>query len=183
MYRSLAALTTLVAAGLLAAPAAGKEAGVHVEPTPTVAIAGEAWTPTVHVILDDHRPVPAGAPAPTLEIRNVRTGEAATFPTRATGSGTYTARVVFPRAGDWTYTVRNAIEQRAYAFPPVTILAARDDAAADARPTRPAARTSPAPAEAGGGSAGLVAAVALALLAALAAATAVGRRRAAAAAR
>ena len=86
-----------------AAAAAGGWATVGLEPMPDRVGPGEPWVVNLTVL--QHGVTPLEGVRPTLTIQGA--GEASrTFKAVATGQpGIYRARVVFPSAGSWRYTV------------------------------------------------------------------------------
>jgi hypothetical protein len=123
--RRLLALA-LVTLALPATAAAGGWATVQLSSTPGGGRAGEPWNVTV-TVLQHGRTALAGV-RPTITIRNG--AKRIVFPTRATDEiGRYRARVVFPHAGMWRYSVYDAFTQyggaKVHTFAPVRIKPAR----------------------------------------------------------
>jgi sugar lactone lactonase YvrE len=95
--RSLLLLAALAA--LAASPA--PRLSVSVKPKPTALEAGAAWQPLIR-IRQGGRPVVGARPAVAISKAGVRRSVSA----RSVGRGLYRARVVFPPAGRWAYSVR-----------------------------------------------------------------------------
>jgi hypothetical protein len=99
----------LVAAilGALAAPssaAAGGMAAWTLSGPPAGLTAGDAWHAQIRVT--GCRGVLLGSITPTVVVVDNRSGRIVRFRGRSTGvPGEYTARVVFPTAGNWSYRV------------------------------------------------------------------------------
>lgn len=104
----------LAAFALLAAPAAlaGGWATVGVTPLPPDDIqAGDAWTPQVTVLRHGRTPTDGAAPSITISSG----GEQTTIPLAPAGkTGLYSARVVFPHAGTWSYAIDNGLQATGY---------------------------------------------------------------------
>jgi hypothetical protein len=98
----------LLAALAYAAPAAaGCWSTVQLAPPPTGTKAGNAWTAEITVLQHGRNPLPdAGEARPRVTITNAA-GDSKTFTAKPvdTSTGTYSAKVVFPSAGTWTYAV------------------------------------------------------------------------------
>ena len=120
----------LATAGVLAAAGAAKEGHVEVAAPFGDVRSGGVWY--ANIVLNYEPKVLAGVKPPTLTIRNVETGKTLGF--AASGAeGRYTARVVFPEAGSWTYAVVDPVSGREYGFDPVDVAPA-----VAAEPSRPA---------------------------------------------
>jgi len=172
MRARLLVFPVVVLAVLAVAPAAhaGGFATVGLSSTPAGLSAGTPWR--VDITILQHGVRPLVDLAPTLEIRSgalTRTVRARETPT----PGVYRAEVVFPRAGRWSYAVRDGFVDKVHTFAPVAI-GTRGSTAAAPAPTGPL--TTPAPTDSGGPEWGLLGAAALALAAA-AAILLVDRRR------
>lgn len=107
----------LIALGVLAlatAPGAlaGGWASVGLTPLPPDDIqAGDTWTPQVTVLRHGRTPTDGATPSITLDSG----GEQRTIALRPTGkTGVYSATVVFPRAGTWSYAIDNGLEGTGY---------------------------------------------------------------------
>lgn len=114
-------LATLAVAG---AAWAGGWATVQLSSTPTGTKAGQPWVVTVTVL--QHGRTPLAGVKPTITIRNG--GTSAVFKAVPTGKpGVYRSRVVFPRAGMWTYEVYDGFVRyggaQRHTYAPVRILA------------------------------------------------------------
>ncbi len=98
----------------VAAPAsAGCWATVGVAPPPAGLGAGEVWKADITVLQHGQTPLPAEVDAkPTLTIVNAESGQAKTFPAKATNrkAGVFTAAVVFPSNGRWSYEVYDGFD-------------------------------------------------------------------------
>ena len=119
--RRLLALIALALA-LPATAAAGGWATVELSSTPAGMRAGTPWNVTVTVL--QHGQTPLAGLRPTIKIRNgIR---ALVFKARPTaGLGEYRARVVFPGAGTWRYSVYDAFTEyggaKVHTYAPVRI--------------------------------------------------------------
>lgn len=115
--RGLLALGALV---LVTAPAAlaGGWATVGVTPLPPEDIqAGETWTPQVTVLRHGRTPTDGATPSITIGSG----GEQTTIPLRPTGkTGVYSAKVVFPHAGTWSYAIDNGLAGTGYGMSATT---------------------------------------------------------------
>lgn len=104
----------LAAFALLAVPAAlaGGWATVGVTPLPPDDIqAGDAWTPQVTVLRHGQTPTDGAKPSITISSG----GDSKTIALAPTGkTGVYSARVVFPHAGTWSYAIDNGLEATGY---------------------------------------------------------------------
>ncbi len=106
---------------LIAAPPAfgGAWATVGLSSTPAGTPPGEPWGVDITVL--QHGRTPLEGVAPTVHIRSGDTTR--TFVAEPTGKpGVYHARVVFPRAGKWSYEVHDGfVSDFAHTFPAVEI--------------------------------------------------------------
>ena len=104
----------LAAFALLAAPAAlaGGWATVGVTLLPPNDIqAGDTWTPQVTVLRHGQTPTDGAKPSITISSG----GDSKTIALAPTGkTGVYSAKVVFPRAGTWSYAIDNGLEATGY---------------------------------------------------------------------
>ena len=129
---------SVVAALAFAAPAsAGCWATVGLAPPPSGTAAGDIWVAKLTVLQHGRNPLPDAKDArPRVSIVNRATKVRKTFVARPTNParGRYEARVVFPTAGTWTYSVFDGFTThngrkincaRTHTFAPVKILAAR----------------------------------------------------------
>jgi len=105
---ALAALTVVAAPGALA----GGWATVGVTPLPSDEIkAGEVWTPQVTVLRHGRTPTDGAEPSITISSG----GDSKTIVLVPAGkTGVYSARVVFPHAGTWSYAIDNGLEATGY---------------------------------------------------------------------
>jgi hypothetical protein len=109
--------STLVAAAALAAallaPAsalAGGWATVGLSSSPDGTRAGEEWVVDLTVL--QHGRTPLEGVQPRVLVKGESGGAEETFPAEQTGrAGVYRARVVFPSAGWWTYSVDDDFSQ------------------------------------------------------------------------
>jgi hypothetical protein len=92
----------LLALALLPATASAKE-GIELSSLPNFLSAGQPWDVDIGTIPGD-RALPDRAKV-AIEITNQRSGRVLRFDARTLGAGRYHARVVFPTAGRWAYTV------------------------------------------------------------------------------
>jgi YtkA-like len=101
-------VSVLVGALAYAAPAtAGCWATVQLSEPPANAAPGTKWTAKLTVLQHGRNPLPDAADArPTLTIAS-RSGERRTFAAKPVdpAKGTYSADVVFPSGGGWTFAV------------------------------------------------------------------------------
>jgi hypothetical protein len=120
----VAALTVGSIAGLAlpaAAPAKGEPMGVRLQSPATGLRAGEPWDLTFTVLA---APAARHWREPAVWLESSGLDPAAFFTARPTGvAGQYRARVTFPSAGRWTYTVGER-HGRFFDFGPVTVRAA-----------------------------------------------------------
>lgn len=110
MRIALFAATALAALAVAAPAGAGCWATVGLAPPPATISLGNAWTAELTVLQHGRNPLPDAADAkPTVTIVNADTGERRTFRAKATdpAGGVYTARVVFPSKGAWSYQVHD----------------------------------------------------------------------------
>lgn len=99
---------TLIALAFPAAAGAGGWATVKLSSTPAGTHAGSPWNVTVTVL--QHGKTPLANVKPTITIRNGSTSRV--FRARPTDEvGAYRARVVFPHAGLWRYSVYDAFTE------------------------------------------------------------------------
>ena len=120
MRRLMTGLLLMLVAAALAGPAAAKEANVELGSTPAGLGPGDPWNLGIQVFADPG--ALAKADPPVVTIRN-SSGEETRFPAEPLGTepGTYTATVVFPEAGTWTYEVYDSATGRTYEYDPVVI--------------------------------------------------------------
>ncbi len=107
MRRLLLAAIAVGALVQAAAASAGCWATVGLAPPPGGIQPGDTWTARMTVLQHGQTPLPDAKTArPTLTIRNEATGAERTFVARPTRDLTvFSARVVFPSAGSWSYEV------------------------------------------------------------------------------
>lgn len=107
-------LLALAVLALVAVPGAlaGGWATVGVTPLPSDDIqAGDTWAPQVTVLRHGRTPTDGAAPSITIGSG----GETTTIPLEPTGeTGVYSARVVFPHAGTWSYAIDNGLAATGY---------------------------------------------------------------------
>jgi len=142
MRNGIALVAGLLAASVIAAPAAAKELSVSLAAGPPVSEPGDPW---------DARLLVHGVPAllkeatPSITIEGP-SGNTTTFVAKPTGKRAadgqliYRTRVVFPTEGTWIYTLSDGLSDRSYEGGSVQI---RTPTAA---PVPPVAATDSAPA-------------------------------------
>ena len=109
MKRLLISLALIVLAAPSSALAGGWATAGLAPPEGSVG-AGDTWNAKVTIL--QHGETPLAGVNPTVTIRNKATGEAKTFDAKATDEvGVYTAKVVFPSTGSWTYEVYDGFSQ------------------------------------------------------------------------
>jgi hypothetical protein len=115
--------TTIVLLALLPATAAAKT-GISLDPPPDGLTAGEPWDAAFQAIHNDAVVDPASS-RPSVRISSADGTRTLTFPAQQTYKGMWMARVVFPKAGVWNYSVRGfgKLGSR-QSWDPVTIKAA-----------------------------------------------------------
>ena len=101
-------------ASVVAAPAAlAKERSISMIGAPVAPKAGQAWTATIKVTIDDKLVEGMG---PMVRVISAA-GKRIYVPSRATPAvGIYRARVVFPTAGLWRVLVVDRYSGRSYEF-------------------------------------------------------------------
>jgi hypothetical protein len=119
----------LVALAVPASAAAGGWATAGVAPPPDDMGPGQTWDARITVLQHGNPETPLMGVVPTLTIKNGSTSK--TFEAAATDeSGVYIAHVVFPRTGEWSYSVNDGFTQygsaRTHTFAPVSIGGAGD---------------------------------------------------------
>ena len=121
MRRLMTGLLLMLVASALVGPAAAKEAGVELGSSPTGLGPGEPWNVELYAIQDPDALVKAGLP--TITVRNSATGDERQYETKSVPGepGLYTATVVFPKEGTYTYTVAEHWTGRTYEYDPVVI--------------------------------------------------------------
>jgi YtkA-like len=108
MRVALLGVVVLAALAIAAPASAGCWATVGVVPPPGNIGAGDVWVAEITVLQHGRNPLPDAANAvPTLTIVNADTGRQKTFRAKSTDptAGVYTADVVFPSNGSWSYQV------------------------------------------------------------------------------
>ena len=116
MRRSIVVLAVL-AAVVPAAALGGGWATVKLSSTPDGAAARSAWTVDLTVLRHGVTPLPGVRPAIRISQGTLRRS----FPARPTGRvGVYRARVVFPRAGTWRWTIWDGFS-RTHTYAPVRV--------------------------------------------------------------
>jgi hypothetical protein len=163
-------LALVLALAVAAVAYAGGFATAGLSSTPDGVAPGKPWKVDITVLQHGRTPLEGLVPRVRISSR----GETREFAARPAGEpGVYRAEVVFPRAGRWSYAVRDGFVDQVHTFAPVAI-GTRGSTAAAPAPTGPL--TTPAPTDSGGPEWGLLGAAALALAAA-AAILLVDRRR------
>ena len=117
-------LFALVALAIPASAFAGGWATVGLGPPDDGIGPGDTWNAKMTVLQHGNPQTPLMGVSPTVTIRNGSTSK--TFRAVATEEpGVYLARVVFPRAGTWTYEVYDGFTQyggaKTHRFPAVTV--------------------------------------------------------------
>jgi hypothetical protein len=138
-------LISIVASLLLLPAVAAAKSGVVLDSTPQGYEVGEPWVVSITVIRHDARVELRPTATPSIRIVKQSTGETHIFAFRRERYGALTARVVFPAAGVWTYSVTGLGSLVAnQGWEPVTIVPPQV-----AKSHQPASATSP---DRGGGS-------------------------------
>jgi hypothetical protein len=112
-----------VVLALLAAPAPAKT-GLVLNPLPYDLYAGQPWNVTIRYIRADRFVSAPRGSHPFMRIVSLDSNAQLDFPVRGTATGGLTARVLFPRAGLWRFTVHglgSAVDKQTW--DPVTIAA------------------------------------------------------------
>jgi hypothetical protein len=112
-------LLALAVALVLAAPAAaGGWATVKLASLPDGVSAGATWKAEITILR--HARTPTDGAKPMLTIRNAD-GARKTFAAKPAGrTGVYLARVVFPSAGVWRFSINNGLAATGYGMSQVT---------------------------------------------------------------
>jgi hypothetical protein len=97
--------TAFVLLALLPAAAAAKT-GISLNPPPDGLKAGEPWDVVFSYIRNDAQVTPRGVNGPSVSIVNADGSLTRSFTARLSAKGQWSARVVFPRAGTWNYSIR-----------------------------------------------------------------------------
>lgn len=113
-------LAFLLALALLAPSSAlgGGWATTSLSSTPDGLAPGQEWTVDLTVLQHGRTPLPGVEPE--IAIRGAG-GERRFTASPTDKVGVYRARVTFPRAGRWEYTIYNGFDNRPQRFPAVTI--------------------------------------------------------------
>jgi hypothetical protein len=118
--RKLVVVLALVAVVAPAAALAGGWATVKLSSTPTGAQAGEPWIVTLTVLQHGVTPLEGLEPQVRISQGTLRRS----FTARPTATtGVYRARVVFPRAGTWRWSIWDGFS-RTHTYKPVRIASA-----------------------------------------------------------
>lgn len=117
-------LSALVALAIPMSALAGGWATVGLGPPDDGIGPGDTWNAKMTVLQHGNPETPLSGVSPTVTIRNGSTSK--TFRAVATKEpGVYVARVVFPRAGTWTYEVYDGFTRyggaKTHRFPAVTV--------------------------------------------------------------
>jgi hypothetical protein len=116
------AVAVLVGMALPAAAQAGGWATVGLDPVPGATRAGEPQD--VELTILQHGRTPLDGLEPAVRVSRAGGGGATVFRARPAGRpGVYTARVVFPRSGVWSYAVDDGFTAR-HAFGDVRVASA-----------------------------------------------------------
>jgi hypothetical protein len=103
---SMKSLAIALAALLLIPAGAAAKSGIELlGPTPDGFAAGQPWTVGIVGIRSDRRVDPRGSATPGVAIKKESGDGKYWFAARRQPNGTYTARIVFPSSGSWTYRV------------------------------------------------------------------------------
>jgi hypothetical protein len=107
--------TALLLLALLPAAAAAKS-GIMMDSTPTAMVAGEPWDASFQIVRDDVALQPTAGVQPYIRIISSDNGASFKYPARKSHDGLWRARVVFPKAGDWSYSVEGfgPLDERQY---------------------------------------------------------------------
>ena len=115
--RKLVVALAVAAVLLPAAALAGGWATVQLSSTPKGSQAGTPWVVSLTVLQHGVTPLAGVKPEVRIAQGNLRRS----FAARPTGTtGVYRARVVFPRAGVWRWTIWDGFS-REHTYPPVRI--------------------------------------------------------------
>lgn len=110
-WKLLGALVLVAGLAFPAGALGGGYTTVELSSTPDGLRAGEAWDVEITVLAHGVTPVENLKPAPRVTITEALSGESHAVSARpAERPGAYRARVVFPRAGEWAYSIRNAYD-------------------------------------------------------------------------
>ena len=96
--------TAIVLLALLPAAAAAKT-GISIDSTPDGLSAGQPWDLTFQYIRHDAQVTPRGV-TPSVRIVSEDGAQTRSFAAHLTYGGQWSARVVFPRAGVWDYSIQ-----------------------------------------------------------------------------
>lgn len=113
MRTGLLGIVVVVVLAVAGPAGAGCWATVGVSTPPVGLPAGDTWTAELTILQHGRVPLPAEVDAePTVTIVNTDTGETRSFAARSEdpAAGTYTAQVVFPSGGTWTYQVYDGFD-------------------------------------------------------------------------
>jgi hypothetical protein len=116
MKKGIALVAGLVAASVLATPAAAKELSVSLAAGPTVSKPGDPWDAQ---LLVHGEPALLKEAMPSITIEGP-SGDTTTFVAKPTGNLAedgqliYRTRVVFPTEGTWIYTLSDGLSDRSY---------------------------------------------------------------------
>ena len=104
-----------------AGTAAAKEVGVELNSSPAGLGPGEPWNVELYALQDPGALVKAGLP--TIVVRNSAGGDETQYQTKSVPGepNLYTATVVFPKEGTYTYSVVEHWTGRTYEYDPVVI--------------------------------------------------------------
>jgi hypothetical protein len=141
--RTAGAITgTALILGLVATGAVAKT-GISLQSQPYGLSAGEAWTPAFQYIHADGPTDLPGRPHVRVRVLSLDSGATHSFPAHRIATGTWTARVVFPSAGRWSYSFLGfGVRVGRQSWDPVTITPRRHTAAAgSAHSARPHIRS------------------------------------------
>jgi hypothetical protein len=101
----------VVAASVLASPAAAKEGGIELSSVPTGVDPGEPWGTSLRLVGGDDAMLAQAKPG--VIIQNVDTGRQVNFPARPTSDPReFYVRLVFPGGGWWTLEAYDGVTGR-----------------------------------------------------------------------
>jgi hypothetical protein len=117
---------------LLLLPAAAiAKTGISLDPPPDGLAVGEPWDVAFQYIRNDVAIDPRGSVKPSVRITSEDTGQCLNFEAHRSYKGLWMARVYFPRAGVWHYSIEGFGRQAGrQEWDPVTITRASKPAAA-----------------------------------------------------
>jgi len=107
----LGGLALVAALAIPASALGGGYSTIELSSTPDGLRAGDAWEVEIRVLAHGRTPIENLNPAPRVKITETDSGVSHAVAARpAERAGAYRAQVVFPRPGEWTYSIRNAYD-------------------------------------------------------------------------